>query len=1289
MKSRYKITIFFEIFLIVTLSIATSYLIAQSSKNALIIEEQEKTSKIGNILAVAYALFVNKIIGSKGLVSAETLAIQTCLKGKDGAICQEYTSLTACKTGCNETFSACVPAARKDVAQCKLGTCYDKIEGTCQPRSPKAACENGGGQWLADENGNALQCKKGCCVLSGDRTFFSTAQECTRKASVLGATKTFKPEIKTELACLILANSQEEGACIIEQDFEKTCKFTTKASCMQIKGDFRAGYLCSAPELKTNCKSQTRTGCADGKDEIYWFDSCGNKENIYDANKVKSFNNGKVLSKNESCSIGSLSNPLSGRGNCGNCNYLFGSRCGLKTATEKLSDSSQQFVCRDLRCKSSDGKIRENGESWCAYQGAIGTEKDATGEEYRGIETAGSRHFREVCIDGEVRIEPCADYRNEICVEEKAPITTGKTFSSAACRINRWQQCIEYNTQVKNSKNQNGISNEQRDDKCNKNPDCFVKKVNIADNFHFNICAPRYAPGFDLSSNAEGGETVCGMASMKCTAVQVKKLGGWKWVANAGCVTPEFTKQMNDFCMSLGDCGAKVNYIGDLSESYRVSSTGEGGQKLDSTYLDKLKTYSNVIPGKVADPGNPKDFFGELGLPEGLGEPGAGGEEDGGMANTLGMISGGIGVSLIVAAKLGIAIPGLISGAITVMGKTVMAAKLMPFGGALAGAAIGVAVVSLLIKFLGIGGGLDPAITYTLMAAGVVGGALIGYTFMVYGNLWNPVGWALLAAALIAIAIFKLLGIGKVRKVTVSFSCQPWQAPTGGAKCGQCGRDAGNSFNGKALPCSRYACQALGQTCELINENTKKQACVDIGANDATAPVIKPLNGALFEGFSYADVSQNGFRIKNNVNEGCVKANTQIAFGIELNEPGQCRMDVKHTTKFNDMEFDFAGRNLFLRNHSMLYTIPSIESLGIPGYDPNRKAEYAIYVRCQDKRGNKNDAEYAINFCVKPGNDETAPVINAREPIYEYTAYNQTNVNATIYVNEPAECKYDSKDVSYDLMSNSMKCKYNIEEQELYGWPCSANLPVGNNDSTYFMRCKDQPWLVEDNGQGKSIIVVYEGDDEQGNPITRNVTLNTPRQRNVNTQSYAFNIKKSMSELKIDSLTPDDKTLSFGTLPVTVEIEAKTSGGADGNARCSFKNGDQYIDFLETFGNVHKQRFEGFSAGEREFKVLCEDLAGNSAQRTSRFNIRIDTDAPKITRVYQQSNSLTIVTDENAECFISKESCDFDIANATQMSGLELLHTADFDRGRANYVKCKDVYGNMPGSCNMAVKEGV
>lgn len=1341
-----------EIALLITMTFAISYEIYQADKN-IIIGEREKENYLLNFAFNVYRGFVKMIISDKNMVSALNSndlqqGAYTCVLTKLNQSCQEFPA-SECNEKCN---GACVPATRSQVSQCLIGTCYDSREGTCQPGSPKGTCESGGGNWFDDPNANIPQCQRGCCLI-GDQATFATSQECTRKAAVLGMEKTFKSEIRNEIGCLVLAKTQEEGACVFESDFETTCKFTTKTNCIQLTGKssgFYSGLLCSNPELKTNCKPQIKAACSEGKDEIYWYDSCGNRENIYDANKVKSFNAGKILAKNETCSLSTGNNPLGNKNTCGNCNYLLGSICGIKTSNEKLADSSQNYVCRDLSCKDDLGNKRLNGESWCAYQGAIGV--DGTGKTARSVDTPGSRHFRQVCIDGEVRTEPCGDYRNEICVEAQSPIANGNTFSSAACRINRWQQCLEYNTQPGTNTKK---GQENRDDKCSKNPDCFVKSVSIDKNFKFNICAPKYPAGFDLKDNGEAGEQICSLASQKCTVVYVKKVSGWKCVANCNCEKAGFTQQMNDLCLSLGDCGAKANYIGELGTGYKV----KGAPKLSSSYFSDLKDYAEPVEGSYAEPGNISEFYGDLGFPEGLGQADKNaGADPNTAAYNFAMARGAIGVGVAwlagtvpgasILSSLGLATTTYTVGGATgtvysaalaqtiateTGGAIVANPGLSAAGGAFVGAAIGGAVVSLLIKFLGIGPGLDPAMTFSLVIAGSIAGAIIGAQLFgataaspgLLGTLGGagPAGLIILAVVVVIIVVMKLLGIGKTKKKIVQFTCQPWQPQNGGSKCDLCGSDTGNSFGGKALPCSKYSCQSLGQTCEFINEGTGQETCVDISPNDAAAPILKPLQSVLSSGYSYTEVGDSGFRIVSNVEDGCIKAYSPLLLGIELNEPGQCRMDTEHTNRFEDMEFDFGGRSLYVKNHTMLFSYPNVESL-IPGYDPNRRADQSVYVRCQDKNGNKNIAEYTLNFCLRPGEDLTAPLVTAREPYNEYVSWNTTSLDANIFVNEPADCKWDIADKDYDLMNNSLNCINGVEDQELLGWKCSTTFPISKNDSTFFIRCKDQPWLIESiNGENAQIVlqeslppsvsstsitgnVVSEDvdnineielseDDLAGIVQTANQVVDVPasRKRNKNSESYQFVVKRSRTQLKIDSINVDNKTMRFGVEPASIPIEVKTSGGLDGKATCRYAiRADEYLplagdSFVPPNQNTHRVTFQLFN-GNHYLYVKCTDIAGNVADKLAQFKIELDVSPPIVTRAYEQSNALTIITNENSQCYLSTSSCNFDIINGSIMNGAQLVHSISYNKAIPNYIKCVDGYGNTPGSCSITIKGG-
>jgi len=495
--------------------------------------------------------------------------IKTCTVSNDREICQEFSG-NECVNECSGT---CLEGARSEQpegSECAIGTCYFPEDGFCMPRSSLDKCESDGGTFNYGKlPGSIVECTRGCCILDSE-AFFSTGRRCEKMAEDLGVELgigglRFDSELDTELSCLGSVYNLEEGACVISTENGKDCKFVTAGGCNQLTGSlnsFHEGWLCSNPGLDTICEEKSSSGCVDGLDEVYWFDSCGNRENIYDS-EDDSWNGGEVLAKEDSCFIG---DNLEDQGTCGNCNRLQGSFCGEKTDRDSLDDEAQGYVCIDMSCDDDEVGRKEHGESWCAYQSSIGvpgpdeltldtiTMFTPFGDLGTGInratDTPGSRHFRKVCLNGEVRTTQCGDFRNEVCLEGRTEGDTGEDFSQATCRINRWQECLAYNPGQGEAKLIGSAGGDMAQRilqarlafSCGPDPDCFIKTVNVDKSFQFSYCAPRYPPGFEIDNFAErdaessSGEQFCAQGNQACTAVFVKKIGGWKCESNCDCV---------------------------------------------------------------------------------------------------------------------------------------------------------------------------------------------------------------------------------------------------------------------------------------------------------------------------------------------------------------------------------------------------------------------------------------------------------------------------------------------------------------------------------------------------------------------------------------------------------------------------------------------------------------------------------------------------------------------------------------------------------------------------------
>ena len=555
-----------------------------------------------------------------------------CLELNNGAVCQNVpSSFKECK-------GSIIPTSCDAVAECQIGCCIDQEEGLCTPNAPEKLCTLQNGRFDEQTLCGVSDCKKDCCILNG-RAEYVTEDRCEKLSVSQGVAKDFR-QVEDEIQCLLLADNLASGACVFESG---SCVATSQPHCDYLQGNFHEGLLCSSPSLETGCKKQSYIDCAAGKSEIYWYDSCGNRENIYSSDKDSSWNGGKVLTKSESC------NPNSANTNsadCGNCNYLAGSQCARAGALDnKVRDGN--FICQDLSCTDDKGNVREKGESWCVYDGNTG----------EGNDPVGSRHWREECTNGEVKTVGCADYRNEVCAEEKIKNEAGKEISSATCRINKWQLC-------------GGLE----ESSCEDEKDCMWQKVEYCDT-HFNVCTPQYAPGFDLFNSELGGSYggMCSAADLTCDVVFICG----KCVANCDCLEEKDTISWNNYCKALGDCGADVNYVGKVTEGgYSIKE----GEQLGNKYLDSLKDYIIPDPGEVVPAGDKdaNDYLkGSGGGSGGAAAPPAGGAGGGGAAGAIAGIAGlGIGagvgayfggksgalIGLAIGGPIGALIAGLLGG---------------------------------------------------------------------------------------------------------------------------------------------------------------------------------------------------------------------------------------------------------------------------------------------------------------------------------------------------------------------------------------------------------------------------------------------------------------------------------------------------------------------------------------------------------------------------------------------------------------------------------------------------
>jgi len=311
------------------------------------------------IILVVSVIAVSYVIDTTNLVSAQESPLSCCSVRNDGALCTILES-DECGSDC---VGNCVPGSCEATSFCALGCCVDEERGSCEVGTPQQACVDRGGVWDDNVQCNIPQCNKGCCIL-GTNTKFVTVGECGELAQQRGFELDFNPGVTTEIECLARAYSVGRGACVIGIGEDKICKVVSGKECNTLLGHtFREGLLCTAPSLGDEpiCERTEETTFVAGKDEVYFKDSCGNAANIYDASKIN--NNDYwtfVVSKEDSCSdgLGSANSPT-----CGNCDRFLSSKYGLGDA------DYGNLVCKGLSCVDGNGRDRENGETWCVYDG--------------------------------------------------------------------------------------------------------------------------------------------------------------------------------------------------------------------------------------------------------------------------------------------------------------------------------------------------------------------------------------------------------------------------------------------------------------------------------------------------------------------------------------------------------------------------------------------------------------------------------------------------------------------------------------------------------------------------------------------------------------------------------------------------------------------------------------------------------------------------------------------------------------------------------------------------------
>ena len=568
------------------------------------------------------------------------------------------------------------------------------------------------------------------------------------------------------------------------------------------------------------------------------------------------------------------------------------------------------------------------------------------------------------------------------------------------------------------------------------------------------------------------------------------------------------------------------------------------------------------------------------------------------------------------------------------------------------------------LSIAAVGGIMSGKLALGIVTEGIPG--LTGATGVPFGL--TPGAFSTGVGVIVAVAIFVLTYKDESKKL-VRFQCLPFEPPLGGQKCEDCNKDP-------FRPCSEYRCKSLGQACELLNVGTLEEACTWVNPKDVNSPIIQTWSDVLKpSNLKYTPDSairppNRGVKVVGAGAEGCLQAFTPLEFGITTNEPAQCKVDYNHTNGFDEMEFYFGESNYYRYNHTQRLKLPGPDNteLGEGDLAPELKNDgfFSLFVRCRDANGNANVDEFVFNFCVDPSPDTTPPrVVGTNIESEGFVRNNADNVPIEVYVNEPADCRWSRTSKDYDSMENSMDdcATETFQINADLNYVCTGNLTGIKNqeDNEFFFRCKDQPSKPEN-------------------------------ERNVMVQSFPL-ILKGSQELNILNVAPNG-TIFGSTDTVTVDLSVRTDDGAEeGKAICflsSTNEVDSFVRMGETNSFEHKQSLDLVS-GNYPYFFRCVDKGGNAVEGDTSFNVVIDKQAPRVTRAYK-AEGLKVVTDEDAECVYSLNSCNYEFDEGLKMiysnPSLKMQHFAEWRTNSVYYIKCEDLYGNRPApnECGIVVK---
>ena len=1210
------------------------------------------------ILKIYLVISIILIFGySENAYAAGDEITSCCKKAENGQSCVDGLTQEQCQEG----YAGGVRC--ENVNECRNRGCC-KVNGDCVTGALEGTCY---GEYYNDAECNVEQCRLKCCV-AGNSCGLMSEEKCQG----IGGTVNEALDIDS---CNQVCETKSKGCCKTGEG----CSYVSGESC---SGQFFTNQACTRVSGCSCNNDNPATGCVEN--DLYNYDSCGNP-------------------------------TLKER-----CNTAEGKLC-----SDKNNDG--KFACEDMNCKiednpyldensdgilNNDGKIRKNGEAWCAYQSAVGS----------GLDLPGTSHYLHSCINGKEEVKMCGNgNRDEICIYSNPEESTLKESqgSRAICVENNYQECLACNS------DENLNDGETKAGCCEKAGLCYWAGLNedteikgSQQAISFNFLLPENA-----NSNLEGeiqifDKKIIGRLS------EVKLL----FINNKDKI--ELTKSLSEAStLDKQKLGNKVSYNYELKlnlekpvkEIMNINITQRGKSEflssiqIEPTIKQEGSCLPFVPPGNIAIKTAGRDTYSGL-IEKAEDECALGNskiatiwerdefdddwectkncntypENDKSYMNNQNFLCGTYGDC---GAKWNIVEKWSSEGYYFECGSS------PELKGKYEGQEcerkkyyIDTPPNELnftIFKYSGKGIVADiDGIDYMFSIEKTTGEKVFDiskksvYTYSLIILTLNP--FTLVGGAILSYYQLPLIFGEDVKRRHSSTHCEPWEPPLEN-ECWRCHALSNETVDNKncdyasgkcgLLPvinnkiingyeCTPQMCSSLGKDC-LWQDSNLGARCVEQKERDVISPIIK-IKSAEYE------CQTNECRIENTNNPSGVQQATQITGEIK---PGHKLAITIETRNPTDNGADLTKcRHTFNAQQEYNDMIGFDDGLGFEHkIELNSLAdgEYNIYFACEDITGNENKDKYSLKFKVAQYPDISAPIIfeartlngigtwnrNAGQRESAYIANNTNYAEVELILNEQANCRWTdiNANINYEQMSGNMIC----EEPESITEPYSCKTQLNaENEKIIWFRCAD----LKDNKNLQSVPL-------EGYRIKKTTGLEVAE-----TKCISTNNEKCEGTINDNQIT----------------LQLMTEGGTEGNANCKWDPGTGYVDFLEGQGTVlHKQPGINLKSGDNKIEYTCEDKAGNLAGGTLKFNAEKDTGAPVILKIYQSENQLSVNTNENALCkYSTNKTFDFNTEDVLSKDNTGMIHTISIDNTNRYFkIGCIDRYENKAGPFEVYVNK--